>query len=223
MRPNLLLCSFSAESWTRVPFVESLINLEKDSFDWVYRHFTRRPIPMARQQATDIALFGHSTAGKFTHICCIDDDQCEIPQSAIKRLLGHGRDIVAAVNYRKVPPYEPLVYEEKQGAFNSIGKIPSLPSADPLLQVDGTSFGMILISVDALKKMDAVDPRLFVIDDIGEDFFFCRRARQAGIPVFVDTSLHIGHITDGTVITQATREEYVRELEKRAASMGPPI
>mgnify|MGYP001618052298 CR=1 FL=1 len=50
-KPKLLLAAFSAEEWTRGAFLENVLRLKKDEFDWRYLHITRHPIACARNVA----------------------------------------------------------------------------------------------------------------------------------------------------------------------------
>lgn len=52
--------------------------------------------------------------------------------------------------------------------------------------------GFMLIKLDSLKKLER--PYFKAEDGVGEDVFFCRKARKSGLSVFCDPTIEIGHI-----------------------------
>jgi len=83
---------------------------------------------------------------------------------------------------------------------------------DSLMKVAGTGTAFLLIHRTVFERFDAFEPQPgttafnkafpyfqeteYFGKPIGEDLTFCFRAGFLGIPVHVDTSLHIGHIKD---------------------------
>jgi len=92
----------------------------------------------------------------------------------------------------------PVLYELRGGQFYPIPD----PPADTLLRVDGAGTGCLLIHRSALERIAAssdwpgqwFDHVYLSRHPLGEDLSFCVRARQAGLPIWVDTGIPIGHV-----------------------------
>jgi hypothetical protein len=88
---------------------------------------------------------------------------------------------------------------------------PGFIPEDELIEVDGTGSGCMLIHRNALLKMHAnygppepwygVDTRDGTT--VGEDYSFCLRAKDIGIPTFVRTGVRCGHA--GKTVTLTTK------------------
>lgn len=120
----------------------------------------------------------------------IDSDMV-FPTNALGRLLAHDKDVVGATYVKRVPPFESLGSLVVPPTFDGSGKLLEMYELP-------TGFLMIRMSVfDRLKKpyfrFDVNEERGF---NIGEDYLFCRRVREAGIRVWCDYALseEIGHI-----------------------------
>lgn len=62
-----------------------------------------------------------------------------------------------------------------------------------LLEVSGCGAHFLLIRRDAFKHLRMPYFRCTGLG-AGEDFFFCRKLREAGIPIYADLTVHTGHI-----------------------------
>lgn len=105
----------------------------------------------------------------------------------VKALLAHDLDIVAA-NYAKKTPSQESVCSDLNGKV--------LTRKTGLEEVAHVGFGLCVTKVSVFKALpkpwfqfqwDAETE-----DDIGEDVFFCRRARAAGFKVHVDHDASVG-------------------------------
>lgn len=76
------------------------------------------------------------------------------------------------------------------------------PSSPPLLRVDLVGAGFMVVHRRVFETMRAARPghRLPWFEEavyrdalLGEDYEFCRRAGECGVPVHVATNVHIGH------------------------------
>lgn len=74
------------------------------------------------------------------------DDDVELPDDTLTRLLSYDKPFVTGIYYRRSPPCEPLIYkrEEESGWY-----VPLLPETDyrtgELIEVDGCGLGCALI------------------------------------------------------------------------------
>jgi hypothetical protein len=120
-----------------------------------------------------------------THIMFIDNDM-KFPPDGIMSLLKHDKDVVGVHYNMKSVPVMTTVRVNK-------GEIPiELPKELFKCYAVGTGFTLIKMSVfDKISK-----PYFFYEDDKGEDVFFCDKCKKAGIEIWCDPTIPIGHIGD---------------------------
>jgi hypothetical protein len=118
------------------------------------------------------------------HLLFLDDDQVFDPD-LLERLLAHQLDVVGALVPGKHAPFLPYL-----GAGG-----PTAPTEAPgLLEVEATGTGALLVR---RRVFEALEPPYFWPP--GEDVVFCRRVRELGFQIFVDTSVWVGHLAPITV------------------------
>jgi len=173
----------------------------------------------------------------------IDDDMVFEPD-AVGRLVGaqqeHDLDIVGALCFRRQPPHQPTLYMRENptsGGYNFLEDWD-----EGLVEVDATGMAFCLITRRAIETMagspmpsydDRISrrpPPFFEWNNIlGEDLSFCQDAKKAGLRIWVDTRVEIGHVAEFTVdktwywreiaLRGDEIEEYRRELN---SNMGLP-
>ena len=119
-----------------------------------------------------------------THILFVDDDMI-FPPDTLERLLKHNKDIIGVnANSRSFPlksTVEPL---------DKIG--------EGLFQCKAVGGGVLLINLDVFKHIDTpwfstkTHENGFTL--MGEDSWFCEKAREAKYSIWCDGSIKIGHI-----------------------------
>jgi hypothetical protein len=130
---------------------------------------------------------------RFSHICFLDSDMLPAPDT-VMRLLAHRLPIVGALCFTRNPPFAACAGHDLPGGtrtrwLNEFG------GPEPVKQVSWCGTGCLLISRDALLKV----PRPWFDHapgrpGISEDTYFCRKATKAGVGVYCDTSLCVGHV-----------------------------
>jgi len=114
------------------------------------------------------------------------------------RLLNHKYHFVSGLYFRREGKHDPLVYDWTEEGFVPTSPLPM----NALVGADGCGFGWAYTSISMLKKMEAhpdFDPHSGWFPDkrysggFGDDLGFCDLARKAGIPLYVDTSIIVGH------------------------------
>lgn len=127
------------------------------------------------------------------YLLWIDSDQV-FPNDALARLLMHDKPIVGT-NIASRHTGGPTVFDLQ-------GKL--LPRGAGVEQVGAVGFGFCLMKTPVFER---TAQRWFIteIDDrgeliCGEDVHFCNQARAAGIPIFVDHDLEIGHVAERILI-----------------------
>lgn len=156
-------------------------------------------IDRARCALSDAALENPD----ITHLLFIDGDMV-FPPDSLKKLLSHKKDIVTAFatsrNFRKVIPVIGRFKYDDEGNLSGIRTILQYPK-DSLFPIESCGMAMTLITTKALRQLKEREPGRGLFQQIPlksggtlpEDSSFCWRAKQAGIPIFCDSSLSIGH------------------------------
>jgi hypothetical protein len=156
------------------------------------------------------------------------------PRDTIERLADHEHDVVAALAFRRCPPYDPQMYK-----IHEDGTLVQASSWDTgLVEVD--AFGMAAFATKrrVYRKLEEAGanfpyfrfwyPRV-PMEQQGypsEDIFFCMCLKAAGIPMLVDTGLVSPHLTMSTV-DDNTWFEYLADnpamVEGRVTAMPPGL
>lgn len=138
------------------------------------------------------ALVKKAQAAKAVYILFLDSDMV-FPPSTLARLLRHRKNIVGATATTRNPPIYPI-------GIDKAGE--TLPEAQGLVETSLLGAACLLVY---LPVFDLLEEPWF--DNIflgeGEDFRsgdaeFGRRAREAGIKVWCDTDIKMGHIGNVT-------------------------
>jgi hypothetical protein len=148
------------------------------------------PFDHARNHAVQLAL-DHG----FTHLFFLDDDVIP-PPDAISRLTIQGAPITSGLYYRRAAPLLPVaLYETEQGPAHIV----EFPG--DLIWADLVGAGCLLIETDVLRKIPApwfqwtIDRHdLPESQRCSEDFYFCRRAREYGFKIVVNSTVRCQHV-----------------------------
>ena len=131
-----------------------------------------------------------------THILWLDSDML-FPSNVAETLLSHQLDIVCCNYSTRSFPFKGVAYTDV-GNWNSWK--PAVNTDDRFFEVEGIGFGCMLVNVNVFNTLglpwfDVTWESKFR-EFIGEDFYFCKKAREAGYKIMVDTVLsrQIGHI-----------------------------
>lgn len=134
---------------------------------------------------------------KANYLLFIDDDMV-FAENALERLMSHNVDIVSGFCVGRIHPYNPCAYIKIEGA-DSYRPINNWPD-DALIEVDAVGAAFLLIKVAVFDKLTlpyfSFAPREGHPTGIGEDSYFSRKAKAAGLKIHLDTGLIVGHIGD---------------------------
>lgn len=134
-----------------------------------------------------------------THILFIDDDMAT-PTDTLIRLLAHDKDIVSGLYLSRSFPHFPVAFDM---AFeNGYNKFIYLePDVDGLVEITNCGLGCVLIKTEIFKKLEKPYVRLGEIEKDGwcDDVGFFNRCRAAGIKLYLDTTVRIGHMSTVTL------------------------
>lgn len=130
---------------------------------------------------------------KCDYIFWIDDDMViKSDVNIVEKLMAHDKDIVAPLFFARSYPFIPMIFKRKTWGtkFCVYDNIMDYPKG--LLKVDGIGFGCVLTKVEMFKKLK--QPYFWANEVFGEDLFFCENATRAGIEIYCDTTIDVGHI-----------------------------
>lgn len=154
-------------------------------------------------------------------IMWVDSDIMMKPDD-ISRLLGgakhFGYDFVSGIYYQRLPAHSPVFYHynKKTKRFSPADEFPE----GVIAPTDGCGFGFVWTSwnaVDKIARSKEFDPYEGWFPDkrqvggFGEDLSFCYLAMKAGVQLYADTSIQVGHAGGPYVVTRA---DFLREREK---------
>lgn len=178
--PDLLGCMLQAASyWHRIHGEGALVT---------YSIHPRAHVVTARNAAAQQAL---ETGASW--VLWVDDDMSP-PHDLMEVLHRTGCDFVGALAYRREPPHEPCVarFEDQVARFFDPDPTQALVDADL------TGFACLLTQrrvIEAVHERTAGRP-FQLRADVGEDFFFCVHAREAGFRLKIVPTVVVGHATD---------------------------
>ena len=132
---------------------------------------------------------------KADYVLFIDADM-RFPKDTLKILMSHNKDIIGV---NATTRSEPVIPTAKNIQINEDGSITWLPVYSNKLKgiskVDGIGCGVVLIKTSVFKK---IERPYFYFEQLpnekilGEDIYFCVKARDVGIDTWVDHDLSIG-------------------------------
>lgn len=131
-----------------------------------------------------------------TKFVTLDTDQV-YPSDTIIKLLSHDKPIVAGQVHRRYPPFDPIMLR------GELHKYLSIPFEEmytgELVEIDATGVACMCINMEVFLDIkypwfESLPSTEEHKKSVGEDINFCWKARQAGYPIFMDTSIEIGHL-----------------------------
>jgi len=136
-----------------------------------------------------------------TNIIMMDTDQIYNTDNMLEKMLAHNKPVIGARVHRRYPPFDPILLSGEVGKLLPIPDDAIKPDGEfnKELQVDFTGTGCIMF--DTQIFIDMIPERWFQLttgengQSVGEDIGFCSKLKKRGIPVIVDTSIDIKHLT----------------------------
>lgn len=167
-----------------------LIQIAKQG--WTFLRIGSQRIDIARNRAVKALLENE----EFTHLLMLDADQRHRPDM-VQRLGRRVADdptrlIVSALYYRRGEPYEPLAFNQDKA-----GHMYQLAGLTPgICKVDYLGTGCMLVAREVFERIeepwfwyDYPAPGKYP----SEDICFCRKCREAGIDLWLDTTIESAH------------------------------
>ena len=128
------------------------------------------------------------------YLLMLDTDQV-YPNDTLTKLLSHRVDVCGVRVHRRWMPFDPIFMRGDIGKYESVSE-EEMYSGD-LIDIDATGAGCLLFDMKIFDKIEYPWFKLDVKDEkpVGEDIYFCSKARKAGVRICVDTSIEVGHLT----------------------------
>jgi len=179
----------------RVPtqFLDSWTLMEKPEYTYIRPDFPGY-IAAVRNNLVEYAI----QAG-CSHLLMMDTDQI-YPSDTIMKLIEHDLPIVGAKVHRRYPPFDPIMYKWDR----EIGRYFMLPEEiwknESLPEVDVVGTGCILVDIKVFMDLEYPWFKHESVSlksgqkAVGEDVYFCRKAKEAGYQIFADTTIKIDHL-----------------------------
>lgn len=206
----------------RIDFYMELARLEaRSKFKFFTGNTGRMSVNYAREAMATAAV-----EQGMDWILMMDDDQI-VPRDMFERLhataLATGADLVSPMVTQRLHPFHPVMWKQSWSDEGGKKYISNQFIADyepnSVVECDAVGFGVVLIRVDAIRKIK--QPRFFSNTHLGEDIFFCIKAKgEAGAKIVMDTAIKVGHLRPPQVATEADYVK-VRGLEQKFAAVYP--
>jgi len=133
----------------------------------------------------------------FDYLLSVDSDIVMPPDTLVK-MFNHDVDIVSGVYIQRKPETD-IIEIYRKNSYGGVSNV-SMENISPngLHEIDACGFGCVLIKSDVIKKIQypqflytsAVDHK----DTISEDIYFCKKAKEHGVKIYVDSSIICNHI-----------------------------
>jgi len=137
-----------------------------------------------------------------THIIFMDSDQIYVTDNLIDKMLAHNKPVLSARVHRRYPPFDPILL------MGDVGHLYQIPDEDfrnkdgtfkSEVNVDFTGTGCILYDMKIFSDMSSDKFFEFTTGEqgqpVGEDIGMCDKLGKMGIPIIVDCTIDIKHLT----------------------------
>lgn len=145
-------------------------------------------------------LIEEAKAGGAEWIWFLDDDLTFRPD-ALKRLLRHFDDptteCVVPLSFMRREPFR-AIWFNTSAVPEDAAMMDWLPPPGQLIFLEAATFGGMLIRLSAIEKIEKPYITIGQIrsDEWNDDLYFCRKLRAAGVEIWGDSSVQMGHTTD---------------------------
>lgn len=131
-----------------------------------------------------------------SHVIQVDADMTYPPDTFVRLVnqVSLDRPVVGALCFRRYPPFTPLLFKGDIGTYEQIEEW----EEGEMIEVDATGTGCLCTHISVFDKVPQPWFKFKRLEDnkvVGEDIGFCSDLRHAGVQIFVDSSLEVGHLS----------------------------
>ncbi|MCW3657549.1 glycosyltransferase [Burkholderia cenocepacia] len=180
---------------------------------------TRHPIALLNAKGSLVVTNRNTLVDQAAQLDCewllFLDSDLVFPRDTVARLIAHDKDIVGATYCKRVPPYEVLgrtLTGERLEAASGLVEVAGLPTG--CLLVRRSVFDALCRPYFRTPAHEDGDVDGMPAHIEGEDYYFCRVAREAGFSVWldVDLTMQLGHIGQ-QIFAIPTHEEVIADAD----------
>ena len=186
---------------------------DNPAYDFYLKIVTKREQFRARNALVDLAMVNDCE-----YLFMLDDDMI-VPPDLFARLVAHNKDVVGALYYQRGGAYHPVLMRQHGKKDDLIGvefvqPFDTMIREPGLYPIDIIGGGCMLIKTDVFRKL--LPPYFWVDGIVGTDVYLCHNLRKAGVEIFVDTSIELGHVGEESIVTSRTIPHYSKVLGEEA-------
>lgn len=157
-------------------------------------------------------LANHFLNSECDALMFIDSDMTFDPRS-VEFLARHNKPFVTAKAFKRVSPYQPCFYNKIEILKDGQCYLESpVEYGEGLLKIEGAGMACVLIRREAFEAIEK--PYFFPEKGLGEDLSFCLKLKNAGVEMFVDTTLQFGHLAQVEIFEKHFKEIYEANKDK---------
>ena len=161
-------------------------------------------------------LLEKAISGGFDRILWLDSDMEFEPEilRILSNDLDNGFDIVSGLYFKRVQPHQPTIFKKcdierlEGNKLNPVNEFYLDYPQNSIFEIAACGFGCVMMNVAAVASViDAYGRFLFApVGGFGEDLSFCMRARAAGLQIWCDSRVKLGHVGYHVVNEQTYQE-----------------
>ena len=131
----------------------------------------------------------------FTHILWLDSDMI-FNEDLLENLMLSGKSFVTGIAHARRAPHVSCIFNE---IWPAVDRWEGHDYPKGTFKIGGCGFACVLMETKVAEKVYTINgTAFFPMKELGEDLAFCKRARDAGIELWAEPRVwlgHIGHIT----------------------------
>lgn len=165
-------------------------------------------------------IFKMALDNNFTHVLLCDDDMA-FPPDTLTRLMAHDKDVVTGLYLKRDFPHIPCLFDDVAGDEGYCKFMlltgDNVPKEE-LIRVTNMGFGAVLIKTAIFDKLTEYEPFWVTLGEIQKDGWcddvaFFNKCRKAGVELYCDMSLQVGHMTTVTIFPKYVNGTWYTEYQ----------
>ena len=180
-------------------------------YDFFLRILIKREQFRARNNLVDLALINGCD-----YLLMLDDDMI-VPNDLLSRLIAHGKDVTGALYFQRGGAYHPVLMRSRSRK-DGLRAVEFIQHHDEIVRRPGLhdlsggvlGGGCLLFKTDVFRKIP--QPYFWIDGIVGTDVHICQQLANAGVSLWVDSSIELGHVGESQIVTSRTIPHYAAHL-----------